>query len=78
MKSDIKLRKNRIVSDDEDEEEARPAPSKSKGRSRASVIKAAVELEAEASLRAMMDMDDCGYRVGCRQQTSLDLAQQLK
>ncbi|KAI0719493.1 DNA polymerase subunit Cdc27 [Cerioporus squamosus] len=58
VKSDIKLRKNRIVSDDEDEEEARPVPSKSKGRSRASVVKDALESEAEASLRAMMDMDD--------------------
>ncbi|RPD67099.1 hypothetical protein L226DRAFT_498989 [Lentinus tigrinus ALCF2SS1-7] len=58
VKSDIKLKKNRIVSDDEEEEEARPAPSKSKGRSRASVIKDTLESEAEASLRAMMDMDD--------------------
>ncbi|RDX55687.1 hypothetical protein OH76DRAFT_1372104 [Lentinus brumalis] len=60
VKSDIKLRKNRVVSDDEDEEAARPAPSKSKSKSRAraSVIQDALESEGEASLRAMMDMDD--------------------
>ncbi|KAI0375700.1 hypothetical protein BV20DRAFT_959727 [Pilatotrama ljubarskyi] len=59
--ADIKLRKNRIVSDDEDEEGA-PAPAsakpKGKSKSRASVIADVLESEAEESLRAMMDIDD--------------------
>ncbi|KAI0335526.1 hypothetical protein GY45DRAFT_1430678 [Cubamyces sp. BRFM 1775] len=57
--SDIKLRKNRVVSDDEDEEPS-PVPRKAngKGKGRASVIADALESDAEKSLRAMMDIDD--------------------
>ncbi|KAI0774334.1 DNA polymerase subunit Cdc27 [Fomes fomentarius] len=46
-KGEIKLRKNRVVSDDEDE-----------GTSRAAAIQSVLESQQEASLRAMMDMDD--------------------
>ncbi|KAI1786492.1 DNA polymerase subunit Cdc27 [Ganoderma leucocontextum] len=59
--NDIRLRKNRIVSDDEDgdEDEEAPLPKpKGKGKSRASVVAAAVASVAERSLREMMEIDD--------------------
>ena len=56
--NDLKLRKNRVVSDDEDEEEAPPPKSKTKARSRASIAADVLESDAERSLRAMMAMDD--------------------
>ena len=57
----VKLQKNRIVSDDEDEDEAPPARPKAKGlKTKASRGSAsALESDAERSLRAMMDIDDC-------------------
>lgn len=59
----IKLRKNRVVSDDEDEDEDEPAPKpRQKGKSRAAAIQSVLESQQEASLRAMMDMDDCKPR----------------
>ncbi|KAI0638246.1 DNA polymerase subunit Cdc27 [Trametes polyzona] len=56
---DIKLRKNRVLSDDEDDEEPAPArvPRKPKGKSRTSGDDV-LESDAEKSLRAMMDIDD--------------------
>ena len=59
--NDLKLRRNRIVSDDEDEEEAPPPKSKPKARSRASIATDVLESDAERSLRAMMAMDDGEY-----------------
>ncbi|KAI0352894.1 hypothetical protein OH77DRAFT_743603 [Trametes cingulata] len=59
-KPDVKLRKNRVVSESEDED-ASPAPprkSAGKNKSRASAIADALESDAEQSLRAMMDIDD--------------------
>ena len=59
--NDLKLRRNRIVSDDEDDEEAPPPKSKPKARSRASIAADVLESDAERSLRAMMAMDDGEY-----------------
>ncbi|KAI0832483.1 DNA polymerase subunit Cdc27 [Trametes gibbosa] len=59
--SNVKLRKNRIISDDDDSDAApSPAPPrKTKGKARASAVVAdALESDAEKSLRAMMDIDD--------------------
>ncbi|KAI9000954.1 DNA polymerase subunit Cdc27 [Trametes punicea] len=57
--SDIKLRKNRILSDDEDEAPS-PAPRKVNGKTRGSATLPSdvLESDAEKSLRAMMDIDD--------------------
>lgn len=55
--ADIKLRKNRIVSDDEDD--TPPPPRRiTKSKARASVAADALDSDAESSLRAMMDIDD--------------------
>ena len=59
---DVKLRKNRIVSDNEDED-MKDAPRWKplvKGRTKASAAQSILETPAERSLRAMMDIDDCG------------------
>ncbi|KAI0750818.1 DNA polymerase subunit Cdc27 [Daedaleopsis nitida] len=58
VKQEIKLRKNRVVSDDEDDEDAPRSKPQPKGKSRAARIQSAIESQEEASLRAMMDMDD--------------------
>lgn len=55
--ADIKLRKNRIVSDDE--EDTPPPPRRiTKSKARSSVAADALDSDAENSLRAMMDIDD--------------------
>ncbi|KAL1946664.1 hypothetical protein VTO73DRAFT_14768 [Trametes versicolor] len=55
--ADIKLRKNRIVSDDE--EDTPPPPRRiTKSKARSSVAADALDSDAESSLRAMMDIDD--------------------
>lgn len=56
--NDSKLRRNRIVSDDEVEDDAPLRKPAIKGKSRASAIAAALQTEEVRSLRAMMDMDD--------------------
>ncbi|EIW61840.1 uncharacterized protein TRAVEDRAFT_44661 [Trametes versicolor FP-101664 SS1] len=55
--ADIKLRKNRIVSDDE--EDTPPPPRRiTKTKARSSMAADALDSDAENSLRAMMDIDD--------------------
>ncbi len=56
--ADIKLRKNRIVSDDEDDTPPPPPRRLTKNRARASAAADALDSDAENSLRAMMDIDD--------------------
>ncbi|TBU49594.1 DNA polymerase subunit Cdc27 [Dichomitus squalens] len=55
---DLKLRKNRILSDDEDEDYAHQLKLKAKRKSKVPAAIDAFESDAERSLRAMMDMDD--------------------
>ena len=61
ISADVRLRKNRIVSDDEDEDEAPRLQPKAKAKAKTKVSKgeSALESDAERSLRAMMDIDDC-------------------
>ncbi|OJT10483.1 hypothetical protein TRAPUB_12921 [Trametes pubescens] len=56
--ADIKLRKNRIVSDDEDDTPPPPPRRLTKNRARVSAAADALDSDAENSLRAMMDIDD--------------------